>query len=53
MSNTDTMFTLMATSALSDFRAARLLKRIREIAPAAQGVSDPPVSCTLYTPNAH
>lgn len=39
MSNTDTMFTLMATSALSDFRAARLLKRIREIAPAAQGVS--------------
>lgn len=39
MSNTDTMFTLMATSALSDFRAARLLKRIREIAPAAQDVS--------------
>ena len=39
MSNTASMFTLMATSALSDFRAARLLKRIREVAPAALAVS--------------
>ena len=39
MSNTASMFTLMASSALSEFRAARLLKRIREVAPAAQGVS--------------
>ena len=39
MSNTASMFTLMATSALSDFRAARLLKQIREVAPQAQGIS--------------
>ena len=39
MSNTASMFTLMATSALSDFRAARLLKAIRQVAPGAQGVS--------------
>ncbi len=39
MSNTVSMFTLMAASALSDFRAARLLKAIRQVAPGAQGVS--------------
>ena len=39
MSNTASMFTLMATSALSDFRAARLLKQNREVAPQAQGIS--------------
>ena len=39
MSNTASMFTLMATSALSDFRAARLLKRIREVVPTAQAIS--------------
>lgn len=39
MSNTASMFTLMASSALSEFRAARLLKRIREVAPTAEGVS--------------
>lgn len=39
MSNTASMFTLMATSALSDFRAARLLKQIRQVAPQAQGIS--------------
>ena len=39
MSTTDSMFSLKATSALSDFRAARLLKTIRTIAPQARAVS--------------
>lgn len=39
MSNTETMFSLTATSALSDFRAARLLKSIQAVAPAARAVS--------------
>ena len=39
MSNTETMFSLTATSALSDFRAARLLKGIQAVAPAARAVS--------------
>lgn len=39
MSNTDSMFSLKATSALSDFRAARLLKSIQALAPEACGIS--------------
>lgn len=39
MSTTDSMFSLKATSALSEFRAARLLKTIRAIAPQAKAVS--------------
>ena len=39
MSTTGVMFALKATSALSDFRAARLLKTIQTIAPQAKAVS--------------
>ena len=39
MSTSGAMFALKATSALSDFRAARLLKTIQAIAPQAKAVS--------------
>ena len=39
MSHTGSMFSLKASSALSDFRAARLLKTIQAIAPEARAVS--------------